>query len=361
MPEQYEIRPFRAADLEAYLDRYEEVFGKCVDEEWFDWKYRANPYVDHVPIYVATADDELVGARSFFALPIRSGEGTHLAFQPCDTFVASGHRRRGLFTRMTNRALERYRAGDPEFCFNFPNEKSLQGNLQLGWRVVREQELYYRIQEPGALVDADDSGLGDLALSVGSRPVDSVLQACDSLAGADHPAPIERYDGVPADQFVSLYRQQVPDALHAPRTDCFLEWRYDNPRTAYETFILRHEGDPVAAIVVGRRTENGVTTAKFVDGAPRAGVSPDRFEVLLDAALERSRDADLVVARPTLFSTASLLRRGFVPDDRPPLSLVTETTTLVARPLTDRGWTTTGRSLDEPSNWATTQIERDTE
>ena len=359
MAEQYEVRPFCAADLEAYLDRYEEVFGKRVDEAWFDWKYRTNPYVDHVPIYVATTGGELVGARSFFALPIRSGQRTHLAFQPCDTFVASGHRRRGLFTRMTNRALERYRAGEPEFCFNFPNAKSLPGNLQLGWRVVREQELYYRIQEPNALVDADDSGLGDLAVTVGSRSADGVLRACDSLAGADHP-PIERYDGVPADQFASLYRHQIPDAFHAPRTDRFLEWRYDNPRTAYETFVLRPDGDPVAAIVVGRRTENGLTTAKLVDGVPRAGVPPDRFEVLLDAALERSREVDLVVARSTLFSPASLLRRGFVPDDRPPLSLVTETTTLVARPLTDEGWRATGPALDEPSNWATTYVERDT-
>ncbi|MFC6757485.1 hypothetical protein ACFQER_13440 [Halomicroarcula sp. GCM10025894] len=62
----YDIRWYRAADRAQYIDLYADVLGSWQHSpEWFDWKYVSNPYVDHVPIVVATADGDLVGARSF--------------------------------------------------------------------------------------------------------------------------------------------------------------------------------------------------------------------------------------------------------------------------------------------------------
>lgn len=53
MVEGYTIRGFRGSDVDEFLELYETTFGGSHSEEWFDWKYRAPPYVDHVPIVVS--------------------------------------------------------------------------------------------------------------------------------------------------------------------------------------------------------------------------------------------------------------------------------------------------------------------
>ncbi|ELZ01477.1 hypothetical protein C482_06874 [Natrialba chahannaoensis JCM 10990] len=156
----YTVRPFRPSDRSAFLSLYERVFGQERDTEWFRWKFERNPYVDHVPIIVAERDGELVGARSFFAQPIRNGETVFPAFQPCDTMVHPDHQRQGLFDRMNELALERYvgQARDPAFCFNFPNEHSKQGNINYGWQDVGTVPMYYRPQDPGTVLRAVTGG-----------------------------------------------------------------------------------------------------------------------------------------------------------------------------------------------------------
>ncbi|ADD04929.1 GNAT family acetyltransferase [Natrialba magadii ATCC 43099] len=152
----YTVRPFRPSDRSAFLSLYDEVFDRKRGTGWFRWKFERNPFVDHVPIIVAERGGELVGARSFFAQPVRNGETVFPAFQPCDTMVHSDHRRQGLFGRMNELALERYagQAQDPAFCFNFPNEHSKQGNINHGWRDVGSVPMYYRPQDPSTVLRA---------------------------------------------------------------------------------------------------------------------------------------------------------------------------------------------------------------
>lgn len=159
----YEIRFVEPGDRNAYLDLYQAVLDQPKSAEWFEWKYEHNPYVDHVPIVIARAGDEIVGARSFFALEMRVDGDPRVDLEPCDTMVRTDYRRRGLFTRMTELAIDRYEGRYPLF-FNFPNRDTLSGNLDLGWKVVSDRPHYYRIESPAALV-AERDGPATLRLA----------------------------------------------------------------------------------------------------------------------------------------------------------------------------------------------------
>lgn len=356
----YEIRRFQPADRESYLELYETVFGAAPSARWFEWKYGdGNPYVDEPAIFVALRAGDLVGARSFFALRMTTGETTRLALQPSDAMVHPDHRRRGVFSDLTTAALSHYADRDPAFCFNFPNPKSLAGNLNLGWEVVEDVPTYYRVHDPGATADAGPEPLASALRSAASAYYG--FRSPEASAGAS--VTVRRREETPAKTLADLAsrsRDDEEDAISAHRDETFYGWRFESPGRSYETFIADRGGESVAALVVGRDTRSGVLTARVVD-AVAVGEPADRRETyvaLLRSALDANRDAAIVAVRGGL--PADVLRRfGFLPDSSPLLSPVASTSTMVARPIGDAGWSVDGRDLREPDNWRLTFAELD--
>lgn len=387
--DEYIIRPYEPSDERAFRSLFEEVLGGRASAEWFDWKYRANPYADHVPIFLAETDGEVVGARAFFALELRADGTEFAAFQPCDTMVRPDHQRRGLFTRMTEAAIDRY-ADEVDCFFNFPNHLSLPGNLDLGWEVVAERATYYRVQDPSTWVDdalpadseeglagaAESSGrLAGAAASVGASAgrLAGRLGARAYLSVRDHLAPdapgVERrwYDGVPAGLLGSLAEAGTPRRFHVARDERFYDWRFENPQWDYETVVARDGSDdsPTAAIVVGRRTRrDGTDVGRLADVVPLAGGARREraLSALLSAVARRHADADLLLAPGDPIPSSLLSDYGFHSDLRPPLSWVSSPTVQVARPVADEGDWTFGdrdRQLTDARNWLLALCEPD--
>lgn len=364
----YEVRPYRPADREQYLDLYGTVFGASPSPEWFEWKYGAdNPYVDEPAIYVAervdgTADGEIVGARSFFALRMAVDGERRLALQPSDAMVHPEHRRRGLFTEMTTEALAAYADREPAFCFNFPNPRSLPGNLELGWEVVGELPTHYRVHDPAALSEAVPS-----PVAAGLRAAASAYYRVRTPGLPRGTSPSVDRRQAPAGTLADLYRR-APDAgeddrrngLHAVRDETFYEWRLASPGRTYDTYVAERDGEAVAALVVGRDSRAGASTVRVLDALAVGGTAArqEAYETLLSAALADHGDAALVAARGGL-PRAVLRRFGFHSDAAPPLSAVASTTTMVARPIGDAGWRVAGRDLRELDSWRLTFAELD--
>ncbi|WP_435180821.1 GNAT family N-acetyltransferase [Halorussus sp. AFM4] len=383
---EYEVRPYEPGDREAFCALFERVLGGRASEAWFDWKYRSNPYVDRVPILVAETGGEVVGARAFLPLALRVEGEEYLAFQPCDTVVAPDHRRRGLFTRMTETALDRY-ADAVDCYFNFPNRYSLPGNRKLGWAVVGERSTHYRVQNPAAwLSDAVPAAvpdrLGDAAATAGRRAAESYFAARKRLASSPSPlsaalgtagaAEAEAESGeeiavrwhgrVPPELLASLADAGTPRRIHVARDERFYRWRFDNPTWTYETVVASADG-PAAALVVGSRTRpDGTRVVQLADVVPPAG-SPERdraLAALLPAVLDEHADADVVLAAGDGLPESLLAAHGFRSDRRPPLSWVATPTVQVARPAGDGGdWTLAGRSLADPADWQLALCARD--
>ena len=352
----YGVRRLRPDDVDDFLALHREVFDNDRGREWFAWKYEENPYVYHVPVFVAERAGELVGARPFFALELSVNGRRHLALQPGDTMVHPDHRRRGLFTRLNEAAIEQYRDRDVSFFFNFPNEKSGAGYLQQGWKRVGDQPTYYRVQDPAGLQESSSAWA-----SLGARALKPLLDGFNWVSTHRLSTPesvtVERYDSVPSAMLAGIEYDRRRKGIHVHRDLRFYEWRFRNPSWEYTAYVAERGGEPIAGLVVA--TSEDEATTKLTDVTPLPdGDDHEGLEALLHRVVREYADADVIVA-PPVFPEGLARRAGFRRDDRRPLSAVTARTTHVVRELSD-GWTVDGLDITAADNWQLTFAERDT-
>lgn len=362
----YDIRLYRPDDREGFLELYDLVLGDR-DDEWFRWKYEENPYADHVPIVLATFDGEVVGTKPCFALELRVGSRTVRGFQPADVMVHPDHRRRGVYSRTTERMKEHYRERDPSLFFNFPNQATLSGSLKHGWQIVEEVPTYYRIQNPDGLVDTDDGRMA--ALSSAAQPaLKGYLRARETIAASSDGVSVDRREEIPVSTLVDLYESAVPATLHAHRDETFYGWRFENPRWEYRTYVATRGGDALAAVVTGTRAQGGSVVTSLTDVVPLEPTAgrADGLRAIVARVLEDNRDTDVLAASGRAIPPAALGEFGFHSDQSLPLSKLTTPTTHVTYPIAndrDRGgheWTVAGRAITDPANWTVTFAEQDT-
>lgn len=350
----YAIRQYEPDDFGAFCDLYEDVWGWRPSRERFEWRY-GSPYVDHVPMTVAVGDGKLVGAMPTIAYRLRSPTGSHLALQPADAMVHPDHRREGLFTRITEAAIEHYRDGRPICFFNFPNAQVLGAFLDLGWQAVGPIRTCYRIQNPSALDESlfDSRVAGRLADATAS----GYLRYRDARTTSNDRIDIEYHTTVPVDLLANLYRRSVPNQIHAERDRAYYRWRFANPNWDCRAYVASHAG-PTAALIVCRLERQGTTYVRLMETAPLSTPDPAVSEALLDAVVADHADADVLAISDDTIQDSVLAERGFHRDDRLPLSLAATDRQLVVRPLDPDGnpW---GNNPTDRSNWLATFGEQD--
>lgn len=355
----YTIRLYEPGDKAAFLELFETVFGGG-SGEWFRWKYLQNPYVAHVPMYVAEADGELVGARPYMAFRLRAGSETPLGLQTGDTMVHPDHQRNGLFTRMTQQSFDYY--GDLEeqvLTFSVPNALSRPGYVKLGCHVVGALPAHYRLVNPSAMADGAVSTLAAAATPITKR----LLAAWDSRAETHPSVTVSQYDTVPIRQFVDLYETAIPEGIHALRDERFYGWRFDRPDWSYTAYTASEAGDTTAGAIVGTTERDGAKTVAVTDTVPLVG-GDDRdrgLRSILHRVVSRNDDADTIVTSRTSIPRSILREYWFLPDDQLPLSAVSTPTKLITRVFDgteDPPWTLAGRDLRVLENWSLSLAEQ---
>lgn len=360
----YSSQWFEPGDREAVLELYADTFGGGGDD-WFDWKYVGNPRVAHVPILVAERDRDgaFAGARPQVPFLFRAGGEDVLGMRFGDTMVHPDHRRRGVFTRLTERALDHYAAMPTQFCYNVPNDLARPGFLKAGGEVVAHLPSYYRVQNPRALAGATDGGTAGALGRFAVPAATGYLGVRDRLAPIPKRATVLRHRDVPVDALAALYERGAPDGLHVVRDAAFLDWRYENPDWTYEAYTASVGGDRVAAVVTGTQTdEHGVTTTNLVDVLPATGGDRRRagLHAILDALTDAYADSDLLAYAGSAVPRSVLRAHGFHFDGRPPLSWATSPTKLVAYDLADGDpWRVGGLDLRDDRSWALSYAELD--
>jgi len=349
------VRGFGPGDVEGFRSLLERVFGRTRDREWFEWKYERNPYAEAPHIVVAERDGDLVGARPFLPLEMSVGDETHLALEPVDAMVHPDHRREGLFTAMTQAAIEQYEAGEPSFFFNFPNGPAAAANRDLGWKKVEDRVTYYRFADLPQVAERNELETGAQLAASAMEPASTGYYALrEALAPVSDAVSVRRATGVPAAEFAALAREDVPDRIHAVRDERFYEWRFQNPDWEYEVYVA--EGWEPAGLVVGTSGD----VVKVTDVAPvgRPG-SEDVFGALLQAVLDDHDDAALLVAPPLARADYSAETVGFHSDCTYPVKQFARPTRHFVRSLTGT-WAVNGFDITDGENWALTFAEHDT-
>ncbi len=370
--DEYRIRPYEPRDRDGFLSLYESVWGAAKGPEWFDWRFGSNPYRDGVQMIVAEQDGQLIGADPILPFRLRIGSRTVDAYQPVDMMVHPDHRRRGVFSGMTEQLLEQYN-NDAALLFNFPTDALLPGLKKFDWREIGSVPTSYRVQNPSSILSDHIGSTTSNALSPFLRVAEIItkrgLAALDRLNAPLENATIETYDGVVAAPIERLYNSAPPERIHVPRDVDFLEWRFGNPRWETSTCVASRDGDPVASIVAATEHNDGHTTTMLLDAQPASNDQPaaEAVEMLLVRMLRDNIDADLVKV-PGWFRASLRHRYGFWNDTATLLTSLVSVSKAVIRPLRTDGdldstesWHIDGVSLTDEDNWLFTLSDQDLE
>jgi hypothetical protein len=321
---------------------------------------------------VVESDGELVGAEPLLPYRLRIGETVHDASQPVDWIVHPDHRRRGLFTRMTEATLDRY-LPDVSLFFNFPNKQLRPGLDKFDWETVGPVACRYRVQNPRAFVDrtnADHSAVVALAARVGTPLCSAGLDALDWYTSARAAISVERSSGVRIDAIHDLYSSTRPTETHVVRDRPFLEWRFANPNWETTSYLAVDDGETVGSLIAATERTDAAQICYLLDLQPMqtAAARPAAVEVLLAALLEDTTDVDLIRA-PTGYFPGLFRRYGFCRDDAFPLSTATTRTTHAIRTPVMSGASTetatqpklSAEQLGDPDCWQLTLADLDVE
>lgn len=356
--DEYVIRWYQPGDADGVRSLFETELDRVRSREYVEWKYVDDPYLSHVPVNVAERDGDLVGVQAYVPCQLRRGDRTVLALQPADAVVRSDHRRNGLYTRMTEQAIERYTGGEPSLFFNYPSPGALGAQQKLGWESLGELDVHYRIREPSAFLEDAVDGITGRALGrVADALARGVYGVIDQSTPAAADVTVARRDAVPAATLASLYERHVPDRLHVHREARFYEWWLAHPAFEYTTYVARSDGEPVAALVT-RMHPSGVLQLR--DAVPLAPAQPTpALGRLLSAALADNPDASTVKSVGSTLPHDLLRRFGFVRDSTSVLDGRTKPLTMAARPLSDAADGALDATVTDRSNWHPTFVEID--
>ena len=106
------------------------------------WRYKhvENPFGKSL-VLVAIENDKLIGVRALMRWKWQLGDQVFSAFRAVDTATHPKHQGKGVFKKLTLKAIEIAKEQGDDFIFNTPNTQSLPGYLKMGWQEVNELKI----------------------------------------------------------------------------------------------------------------------------------------------------------------------------------------------------------------------------
>jgi GNAT superfamily N-acetyltransferase len=238
-----ECRSATAADLPAIIDLLHESMGRSDDsrfDDLFRWKHLENAFGPS-PMWVACADDRIVGLRTFMRWEFdRAGE-TVRCVRAVDTATHPDFQGRGIFRRLTLDALPTLSDDGVAFVFNTPNSQSRPGYLKMGWHDIGRAQACVR---PFSLRGA--------VLLVRNR-----VPASHWSESSDLGMPIDAAFESPS--FADLVKvHRADDRLRTRRDSDFFRWRYGTGLLGYRAIPAGATIDDGVAFVRVRRRGHAV-------------------------------------------------------------------------------------------------------
>jgi hypothetical protein len=218
------VRVASAADRRHILELLARTLGWERTErssELFAWKHGRNAF-GASPAWVAWDGDRLAGFRTFLRWEFELDGQRVRAVRAVDTATDAPVRRRGVFRRLTEQALEDLRAEGVAFVFNTPNDQSRPGYLRMGWEIAGRVSLAAR-----------PTGLAGLARMARAR-IPAELWSVHDAGCESAPSVLEDIESI-SKLLRSLPR---PGRMTTRRTAEYLRWRYGLPLLDYRAAVM---------------------------------------------------------------------------------------------------------------------------
>ena len=337
---------------------------------YLEWKHERNPYLQPPLIYLAIYGKNVVGMRSMFGIQWECGIPSKKVSGICpdDLVIASGHRNRGLITKIMRAAFEDLEKKGYQHVYSLSAGKITRlSSLAMGWRSAGSMQpqhwhskraaLFQRIRKFARKIKfirryADrfpyrnwgegQQNLHDLcnpggvrSRTVGSRIVVEPAARAGEMAELVSRIP---YDG----------------RIRHVRDEEYLSWRYRNPLHRY-LFLYWIERDLEGYLVLQQYVSelSSRVRVNIVDWEATSGRVRAR---LLRAAIHLTPFADLNIWAVTLGDgTKKLLRDvGFTPVQEG-ATIDHEQPCLLVRPVradvTEASWLLGNRRLQDMADW----------
>ncbi len=350
------------APLVAELQRHLWSPDPALNTAYLEWKHHQNPYIREPLIYLAFADEQLVGMRGVFGTQWQVGVPTESFTLPYtdDLVIEPSFRQRGVHHQIMRFAFDDLERRGYRYVIN----------LSAG-RVTQRTSVLMRWRNAGATVHVQRPAMRTVMRTLAQRAsnvpgVARLLETLHSMRGPVGDRLFDRFDERSArrtrqrrskDTAIFAESNPIPDEMESlvnrlptdgrfrhVRDSAYFAWRFRNPMRSYR--FLFAGGDRVEGYLVLQRSLEGGDRVSIVDWeAERESV----LEALLTAALEDGQFAALSTWRLGASPAAArvLDRSGFKPVGTGRCILVRA---VRDADLDDR-WTMAGRPLDDASQW----------
>jgi GNAT superfamily N-acetyltransferase len=203
------IREAEQSDIPRILGVLKASLGETSSrktEEIWRYKHISNPFGESL-ILVAEENNEIIGVRAFMRWIWQEGEKIYSAYRAVDTATHPEHQGKGIFKKLTLKALEIGQERGDHFVFNTPNAQSKPGYLKMGWEEVGKLKIH--------LVPVNPLYWGNKKPSSGNRV---------NLAEVDNSSMLDSWN-------TKLKNYGI---LFTPKNAAYLDWRYGfNPLQSY--------------------------------------------------------------------------------------------------------------------------------
>jgi len=139
-----EIRQATLQDIPEIIDLLKSSLGEKLmpkSEPFFIWKHFKNPFGES-KILIAEQDSKIIGIRAFMYWNWVNCEEEVIAVRAVDTATDPMHQGKGIFSKLTMKAVQECQQEGVSFVFNSPNPISLIGYLKMGWYAIGKMPLY---------------------------------------------------------------------------------------------------------------------------------------------------------------------------------------------------------------------------
>lgn len=232
------IREANPADIPEIVKVLKASLGEDdlpLSEEIWNYKHILNPFGESL-VLLAEEDGKIIGIRAFMRWQWQCKNKIFSAFRAVDTATHPGHRGKGIFKKITLKAVEIAKEKKDNFVFNTPNEQSRPGYLKMGW------------EKAGKIGIALKPAFNSFWKVYNKNKTFSVFYDCGENE-------IEEICKSWNDKF------KKDKVLFTPKTHEFLQWRYEqNPLQKYEVYAT-----PNLYMAVSVKTRKGIRELRVVE------------------------------------------------------------------------------------------------
>ncbi|MCG9970419.1 GNAT family N-acetyltransferase [Christiangramia crocea] len=196
-----------------------------LSEEIWNFKHDVNPFGTSL-VLVAEEDKKIVGVRAFMRWEWKKEKLVYRALRAVDTATHPEYQGRGIFKKLTLKAVEVAKDQGYNFIFNTPNDQSRPGYLKIGWQIAGNVNVALKPSFSSFLSKGNHSG--NYEINIHSE--ESINKLCSNWND----------------------KMEGESRLFTPKSREFLCWRYErNPLQKYE--VLATEDFYIASYIKKRR------------------------------------------------------------------------------------------------------------